>query len=180
MDDTGSHNAPNSVSLLFIGFLPGTINCYREQQGRREGTGWWRELWKNKRENTALWEDVLRIQWSEKIMKERSYGMLPLPLLAVSLFIQLSASSPPSLRPSTMTELSLSMLFFQAHYFKINSTASITSGDMSCSFNIPNRQNHIFPLSIKHRGNCLGSGCFIAVLHYENRLSNIFWKRCLW
>lgn len=155
MDGTGSHNAPNTVSLLFIGFLLGTINCYREQQGRQEGTGWWRELWKNKTENTALWEDVLRIQRSEKIMKERSYGMLPLPLLAVSLFIQLSASSPPSLRPSTMTELSLSMLFFQAHYFKINSTASITSGD-ELLLQYPKQTKPYIPTLNKTQGKLLG------------------------
>lgn len=90
-------------------------------------------------------------------MKERSDRMLPLPLLAVSLFLQISASSPPPTRPSTVTKLTLSILFFQVHYFKINSNASITSGDMSCSFNILNRQNHTFLLSIKHSGNCLGN-----------------------
>lgn len=91
-------------------------------------------------------------------MKERSDRRLPLLLLAVSLFLQLSAHSPPSIRLSTMTELLLPIFFFQAHYFRINSSASITSGDISCSFNIPNRQNHSFLLSIKHRGNCLGNG----------------------
>lgn len=101
--------------------------------------------------------------------------MLPLPLLAVSLFLQLSAPSPPSIRLSAITELSLSIFFFQAHYFKINSNASITSGDMSCSFNIPNRQNHTFLLSIKHRGNCLGNGLLLLfctlkidfLIHFE-------------
>lgn len=50
----------------------------------------------NKEENTSLSEDVT------VLMKERSVGMLPLPSLAASVCLHLSASSPPSLRPSTM------------------------------------------------------------------------------
>lgn len=54
----------------------------------------------NREENTPLWEDVT------VLMKERSEGMLPLPSLAGSLCLPCSASSLPSLRPSTMRYLS--------------------------------------------------------------------------